>query len=313
MPKMLNNSYLYSKYQEYDKVIFKFLSQGEHIDTTSDEFEDIRYDVKKRQISNTLASVLVNKNVVLVTETEPLPKQFKVFVAKDIKGDRKHKVFIDCSDLIHKVDGVYTCRNTDVLIAYLVSAMTHLVYYAKSEGSSAFATTSEFIENSAEAFARLFTAVVDYIYKISINGNLKSRCMYLASMYYITNILERDEGSASTRTYARKIAGISEREEEIIQLGLETNSFLNIKYFIDTLARDLHLPKLTLDAVVARWMYMYGAGTVLALELLPAFCAMLTDAYVGCFLNNQKTIEKIATKSFVTASKSILKIGESRL
>lgn len=312
MPKMLNNSYLYQKYPEYEKAILKFLYNGQKIDTEGDDFEDIRYDVKKRQISNALAKVLTSKNVVLITETESLPKQLKVFVAKDIKGDRKHKIFIDCTDLIHKVDGEYVCRNTDVLIAYLVNAMTCLVYYGKSN-VPAFATTSDFIENATEAFAKLFTAVIDYIYKISINGNLKSRCMYLASIYFITNILEKDYDNTSNRVYARKIAGISEREEEIIELGLEKNSFINIKYFIDTVARDLHLNKLTLDVVVARWMYMYGTGTVLALELLPSFCSMLTDAYVGCFLNNQKTIEKIATKSFVTASKSILRIGEERL
>ena len=41
-------------------------------------------------------------------------------------------------------------------------------------------------------------------------------------------------------------------------------------------------------------MYIYGTGTVFALELLPSFSNMLTDAYVGAYINNQKTIEKIA-------------------
>ena len=131
MPKMLNNSYLYQKYPEYEKAILKFLYNGQKIDTEGDDFEDIRYDVKKRQISNALAKVLTNKNVVLITETESLPKQLKVFVAKDIKGDRKHKVFIDCTDLIHKVDGEYVCRNTDVLIAIIRGFLSSIILFVK--------------------------------------------------------------------------------------------------------------------------------------------------------------------------------------
>ena len=83
----------------------------------------------------------------------------------------------------------------------------------------------------------------------------------------------------------------------------------NIKFFVETLSDVIHTSKLTLDVVVERWMYKYGPGTVFALELFPAFATMLTDAYVGAYINNQKSIEKIAGPSMVEFTKALLSIG----
>ena len=85
--------------------------------------------------------------------------------------------------------------------------------------------------------------------------------------------------------------------------------FLNINFFVETVADVLHLNKMTLDTVIEKWMYIYGTGTVFALELLPAFSHMLTDAYVGAYINNQKTIEKVAGTGMVEFTKTILTIG----
>ena len=56
-------------------------------------------------------------------------------------------------------------------------------------------------------------------------------------------------------------------------------------------------------------MSIYGTGTVFALEIFPAFASMLTDAYVGAYLNNQKTIEKITNTSMIEFTKTLLSIG----
>ena len=71
----------------------------------------------------------------------------------------------------------------------------------------------------------------------------------------------------------------------------------------------MHLNKLTLDTIVEKWMYVYGTGTVFALELFPAFSNMITDSFVGAYINNQKTIEKVAGTGMVTFTKTILTIG----
>jgi hypothetical protein len=56
-------------------------------------------------------------------------------------------------------------------------------------------------------------------------------------------------------------------------------------------------------------MTVYGTGTIFGLEIFPAFASMLTDTYVGAYLNNQKTIEKIAGSSMIEFTKVLLSIG----
>lgn len=311
MPLKLDDSYIFNKFPRYKQDIFKFIMQGEVIDTKSSEFEDIRFDVKRRQISNALIKVLDDNRVVLMTSVNPLPNKFKVFIAKDIKGNpNKHKVYIDVSNIIYREDGVYKTRRTgvDILIAYLISAMNQIVYYS-ADGLKRLSTIDA-LTTGAECYAKLFTSIIDYIYKISVIGNSKARCMYLTAYYYVNTIMENERNA---KPIATRIADISEREAEVISLRLDKDSFRDIPTFVGTLDDVLKLNGLTLDIVSEKWMLLYGSGTVLGLELYTQFAEMITNAYVGCFINNQKTIEKLTGRSMVEYTKTLLHIGEGAI
>ena len=58
-------------------------------------------------------------------------------------------------------------------------------------------------------------------------------------------------------------------------------------------------------------MQAFGNGTVFALEFLPAFYMMLTNIYVGGYIDQQMTIEKVTGQSMVKFVKTILEIGAS--
>ena len=312
MAKTYAASYLYTKYSEYEKQIFSFIMSGNEIDKDTSDFDDIKYDIKKRQVSNSLVKVLESKEVILMTSEIPLAKAFKVFCAKDLKGPKKNrmKVFIDCSNIIERdgSSGRYVCKrgNIDILISYLVSAMHTFIYYADE---SRIISNSKVMSVGAQAFALLFTHVVDYVCKVSSMPSLKSKCMYLASMYYLGNILGKDYTTEGCRKICKKISGLSDRDAGIIDIQLKSESMMNIKYFVESLSTILHLNKLTLDVIVERWMSIYGTGTVFGLEIFPAFASMVTDAYVGAYLNNQKTIEKIAGTTMTEFTKVLLSIG----
>ena len=112
-----------------------------------------------------------------------------------------------------------------------------------------------------------------------------------------------------SRNICLNISGLSEREADIVDMQLEEQSFDNIKFFANTLSKILRISKLTVGLIVERWMYLYGVSSVFAMELFPAFSDMMTNCYIGAYLNNQKTIEKIAGNSMVEFTKTILKIG----
>lgn len=312
-PKTYSSCYLYRKFDVYEKKIFTFLMEGEEIDKDIPEFEDITYEIRRRQINSCILNVLKDKNIVLMTSMNPLDKAFKVFCAKDIKGPNKNqkKVFIDCSNIIVRDSetGRYYCssQNIDILISYLVSAMINLIYYIDC---NKFITNSTLVTSGVKCFSNLFYYIIDYICKISTIPGAKNKCLYLACMYYFSNILEIDCRSDTNSRICRNISAISEREAYVVDNSITEESFTNIKIFIETVADALRLNKMTLDVFIERWMWLYGTGTVFGTELFPAFATMITDSYVGAYINNQKTIEKVLGTSMNEFTKTILSIGQ---
>lgn len=308
LTKNYSDTYLYNISDMYEKKLFKFIMHGEEINKLDPSFESIQFDLKRRKVNTSLLKVLNSKNVILLKGPEPLPRAFKVFVSKDIKNGNRNtlKVFID-ADVINVIDGSYSIRSEDVnkLIGYLVSATNSMVYYADPKR---LLMRREIINNGAKCFAKLFTYVIDYLFKVSNISSSRDRCLYLSCMYYLVNILKK-EMNDSTKHICRTVSGLSEREEEILLILTNEDTFSNIKFFIDTLGPILKLNKLTLDAFLEKWIYLYGNGTQFALELYPAFATMITNVYIGCYLNNQKTIENILKDQIVPFSTAILNVG----
>ena len=309
MPKNYSNTYLYGKYPEYDKALFTFIMEGEIINKDSNDFNGIIYEVKRRQTIPALLKVLKSDVVVLMTANKALPRQFKVFCAKDIRNGKKKelKVYIDCTDLLHKnKEDNWVCDDIDVLISHLIAAMVDVIYY-KSE--NALVNDANLTKAGANAFASLMTHIVDYVAKISSTPKNKSYCQYLSAKYYIANILGKDENTSGNKNICRKIADLSERESDIVDMQLNEHSFDNIKFFAETLSKVLRINKLSVDVIIERWMYLYGVSSVFATEMFTDFSEMMTNCYIGSYLNNQKTIEKVVGTPMVEFSKNILRIG----
>lgn len=304
LTKTFSNTYLYNK-ANHEKFIFDYLMNATEINKLDPSFEDIRYDVKRRQVSSSLVKILDSKGVILLTHNTPLPKAFKIITAKDVKGDNKLKVFIDCSDLIKNINGKYVCNNIDILVAYLASAMNQYIYYIDPKR---LLMREEIIKNGAACFSTMFTNIVDYLHKVSTIQSTRDKCLYLSSVYYLVNILKKDFND-NTKHIAREISGLSEREEELLIIQLSEHAFDNINYFVDECNSILKIGKLTLDLFIEKWIYLYGVGTHFALELYPSFATVLINAFVGCYLNNQKTIEKITGRDMVAFVNAILRVG----
>ena len=154
--------------------------------------------------------------------------------------------------------------------------------------------------------------IIDRIYKISTVQSLRKRVMYISSIYYQVNILGKnfDKQYDSIKAVAMRIANIESREAQIVDIQIDQNSFANINTFVATLTTIFKLKDFSVDMLVGKWMQFFGTGTVFALEFFPAFSTMLTDAYVGGYINQQLTIEKITGQSMVKFTKQILQIGD---
>ena len=96
-----------------------------------------------------------------------------------------YKVFIDCTGLIVKDEksGAWKCRNIDILVSHVINAMVCMIHHkAEKEILSV-----NLVTDTMHAFCSLFTHIIDYLAKISVIPSTKSKCQYLACMYFVEN------------------------------------------------------------------------------------------------------------------------------
>lgn len=193
LTKNFTDSYLYNLTANVnEKILFNFIMNGEQIDTTSEFFADVASEIKRRQVSPALFKVMNSNKTVMMLSSTPNPKAFKTFVAKDIKGSsHEYKLFIDAGDIISRTNSVYSCKQPDILVAYLFSGMASFIYHMDPKK---LVFNAEVNKSGAKAFSTLFTHIIDYLYKISSMGNgAKDKCIYLSAMYYLVGILKKIE------------------------------------------------------------------------------------------------------------------------
>ena len=312
MAKTYSQTYLFSKYGEYEKKIYEFIINAERINTKSAEFDDILYDIKRRRISDHLAKIITSENVVVgINPTgRALPKAFKAFVAADVKDGNKVKVFIDVTECVVYKNGVYVCNKLDWLVSYIINAMTAYIY-VKAENK--LLGNASVLKDGCDAWARCYSYIIDRMYKISTVPQIKHKVDYLASLYYQVAIMckDFDKNEDSIKANAMRVSNIDDKDARVVDMLIEENDFTNIDTFSKAVGRILQLKDMRTDNVVSYWMNAFGPGTVFALEYFPAFSAMMTNTYVGAYLDQQMTIEKIAGQSMIKFSKTILQIGAS--
>ena len=312
MPKTYAQTYLFRQYLEYEKKMYEFIMTADRVNVNSKEFEDVLYDFKRRNINSNLLKIITSKNVILgIGKSQSLPKAFKVFVAKDVKESKDTlKVFIDVTECIAFKNGQYVCPKLEWLISYVINAMTSYIY-AMSE--SRLTGNASVLKDGGLAFVRCFTYTIDRMYKVSTVQQLKKRIDYAAGLYYQVNILGKNfEKSYDTiKANAMRIADIEPKDAQIVDIMIEQGDFIHIDAFVQALGKIFNLKDLKTVNIIDTWMKAFGTGTIFALEYFPAFSAMMTNTYVGGYLDQQMTIEKIAGNSMVSFTKTILQIGAS--
>ena len=304
------DTFLYPK-GNYEKAVYKFLMSANRIEKNDRSFEDIRYEVKRRQMYKSIVNVLDHNNVVLLYNiNDPLPRSFKVFTCKDVRaGDGKKRVFIDVSGIIDDKNGQYTINNrsVDTLIAYLLSAMVELIYYTDP---TKIVNRNAIVTSGGESFAKLVFYIVDYL-RVGNVEKIREKVFYISSRYFEECLLQKSGTTVENR--AKNLSGLTTREIDVLNLYIEPNSFKNLDTFIRTLSKALKDERLDTTTFFEKWRWLYGPSTAFATELYTAFSKMLTDVYVAAYINNQKTIEKVLGNSFIEYTKDLLQIGSDLL
>lgn len=321
--KVMSDSYLY-RVADYGKEIYKYLMRAERVDKKSESFADIIYDIKMRQASPIIMKVLLSNRVVLCIDTDKgMSRAFKVLYCEDVKDrERKKKAFIDCTGLIKYENGRYICKNIGILTSYIISAMTYVLYYKIND---TVVTNNVLVQSSTEAFVDMMLYVLGYL-KVPVTYlDNKEKISFVLAEYYLTCILERSGFEDNNIAIAKKVSKFSDNKTCAYLHTLFADTYAEGKGTFDQFIKrfaEVFLDQkdskptrenrmvLTPDVVAQRWMYVFGSGTFLGLEFFPSFAAILTDCYVGAYVNQQNTIEKIVgSKTVVKFTNELLKIG----
>lgn len=297
--KKLSECYIYSsRMTGYREIMLSAIKDAERMTKNTQEFvDDVLNEVKRTRFPQYSVKILSSKNTVLLKPKEGLPKIVKVFVAKDPKDRNKVKAFIDCTNVINQNDNTHRYNiKTDTLLAYIASAKTNMVYF---NIDGAFTKNSTYMLEGARIYAKLFTHVIDYIANITVIPGNRDKMMYYAAKFFLINVMQLKPTDTRVNDIAAKAAGLKDTETRVFDIVTEDDDFSTLPLFIDLIKVTFKLPSLDLMVILEKWMFLYGSGTVLGIEFLPAFITIITDAYLKTYLNNQNTIEKVIGKDLV--------------
>ena len=265
--------------------------------------------VKREQRSSVLYSILQRDDVVLCIRTPELPRAFKVFEAKDVRVKNASKVFIDVTGLIKLNGNYFDCKNISVLVTYLFGALTYILY---RENPIKLTNNSNITIAGTECYVAVVNYIIDYLRIIGYSAN-KDKILYLTGLFYLYNLMGKDLDNYS-KNIAAKIAGLSTSNLRSYDLYFEEEKdFKNIDTFITLIADTFKLKGLTTEVFMHQWIYLMGEGTQFCTELFTSFSILITNAYCGSYVVNQKQIERCCGKSMVNYSLALLKLGSEEI
>lgn len=307
--KTFANTFIYTRKNAGGSIaeqsLIEYIMKAERINKADDSFRPVLDAIKTRQTTAVLYRILLMDEVVLGIYDKELPASFKVFTATDVRsGNKSRKTFIDVSGLVRFQNGYFVCKEIDKLCAYLIAALTNLIYYTEP---ARIYNNSVIVSTSTSCYVRLFTGIFDYLRLTNFNDN-RTKISYIVAVYYLVTMMERDVRAATNTAASITQVPVRDAGAYDIYYNPEEN-FHNIDVFVTFLAETFKMKGLTTDVFIDRWIYLYGKGTMYGCELLPSFLNMITNAYSGSYINNQKKIETSCGRDMVTLTTSLLQVG----
>lgn len=313
--KTFKDSYLYcNKINSNDadgskttRVLLDYITNAHRVDKHNDAFRGVIEDIKRRQTSSVLLSVLMDENVVLCINSAPLPRAFTVIDAYDSKDNKKPKVFIDVTGRIEFKNGYYIARANEIdkLCALLLDAMVYLLYRYYPNNLM----NSTVITNAASCYVSMFTYIIDYMRIIGYAQN-KNKIAYAVGLYFL-NSLAGLELNDYTKSIAAKIAGVTTAQAKVYDLYIESEEmFTNFGTFLPALVQTFKLKGLDIGTFTNRWDKSFNDGSHYAIELFTCFVNLVLNAYTGCYIVKQQQIETACgSDMMIKLSNAIIRIG----
>lgn len=156
----------------------------------------------------------------------------------------------------------------------------------------------EFIKNASISYSKLVGKVLDKTFAINVEPVKSDLVHFYLAKFFLINVCGKSNND-TTDNIAHKSCFNGTRLEMILEEEKQFdegvydsifNLFLNLKKLNG-------LENLKIRSFVENWVRMYGEGTILSLDYLPAFVSMIFSVSIGAGLHRDYLIDSVCSRS----------------
>lgn len=310
--KSVRDTYLYSqinKNGQFDANIKVLLSKG--LTPTEKQLERQLSTINsyyKFVLKTNVLDAVKNGTVVPMLFPKGISAQHKIptclpfILVPNGSGDIRAVAIIDNYATMDKDSGLV---EMDTLKLY---TMLESAYIARAIqiGYRRIRSNTMMYKSGASIYAHMFTRLLNKRYALNVNRSGYDKVIYLASKFFLINILQMPNSSMVDNyamSGAKDIDKMSiSRVEEAVMSSSEGKAYDNISTFIKAIAGTGHLITNGIQSLEVReymtdFIRMYGNSALFGLEHLSYLVFNVFSTMNGAFLNNQYAFKDIIGKS----------------
>ena len=161
------------------------------------------------------------------------------------------------------------------------------------------------IKLGSALYSALFAKVMNKMFTLNVTPAKNDVIVFLSSMFFITNMLGRDEDSLEDINIKYAMGNCKSSSKLIIEDTIRDFDFgkdlKDLDTFITAISKKIYgLETLSTRNFTEEYMRAYGPVMLLSLEFLPTFIFNLASVQVGSNLNTQYAIENLLGKNINT-------------
>lgn len=156
----------------------------------------------------------------------------------------------------------------------------------------------EFIKNAAISYAKLVGKVLDKTFAINVEPVKSDMIHFYLAKFFLINLCEKGNND-TTNNIAHKACFNGTKMEMILEEEkmFDETAFNSIFELFNNLKKINGLENLKIRSFVENWVRMYGEGTILALDYLPAFVSMIFSVSIGAGLHRDHIIDSVCSRT----------------
>ncbi len=302
--KSLEETYTFRKLNGQSRVIsnntLAILKTSEFVKPTDVEeaLLTIRKNFKYAAKPNVLKAIEDNEIIMAyASDANKLPSSLPFFLT-EAGGKIVAVVMVDTYGVREK-DSTNIKIDPKKLYVMLEGAYFARMYYTRN---SSILNSTSVIGEGSKIYAAIIARIFNKKYALNRDKNKHSAVTYLASKFFMINLLGMTDGD-TVRNYAYRNTATPNKMyiEQIDQLAEEQGDiYKDIVSFINFLGdpkTGLKFDGLTVGAFLEQYITMYYGEMLLALEYFPLFLYNINSVTNSGYINNQYVMEDIIEKS----------------